>query len=414
MCGQKVDVRIIFLLPFATLAQQPVKVPLANALEQVARVDPMIVYSQLSAEFQNVMKVTARTVPKTFAEMELGQNEGPFVDLRMAATQSFQPMGLARRLNDMYEARYQAAMVQGMVVKRDLNRMVRQLYNQFSAGETLLQQLSELDSVFSSSIKLSERRAAAGETDRMEKLNLELLAAQVVQFKMETETQQETLRKRLAILLKSEQRVEPVNYWYSNIYSPLIGDTDVLARHPVVQWRLQEQKAAQMNTLAEKAMNNVEWVVGFNSISVTGWQTSKDGLTDSYYDIGDRFFSGTVGVHIPIFNRGRRARVEAAGLQERMAGTMVDSELRQLRVAYGQTLAEWQGLQEQIKYMERETLPRVDMVLETTKRRLAAGSINILEWNVAIKQVIQARFDHIELRRRVEDKIIDLQYFNEQ
>jgi heavy metal efflux system protein len=409
--GKIVSAIIIMLLPIAGIAQRPV--PLQEALQVLGNQHPEVIAAAIEASYQETLKGTARTLPKTMAEMEGGQNEGPNFDLRVSALQSFQPIGLASRKMEFYEAQYGAALLQSQLMQRDIHRMVKHLYNQYAAGEAQLRAYRQLDSTIAQAVRISERRLQAGETDRMETTNLELIAVQWQQEMMMMQTRLNGLSGRLTAMMRSEISLYPAGDWNPSISKAMLTDAGALESHPIVQLREQEFKSSQMNTKVEKAMNNAEWAVGLNTISVTGWQTSKDGLTETFFDIGNRFFSGTVGLQVPIFAKGQKAKVAAAVVQEKMAANRVDIEKFHLQTAYNQTLAELQGTDRQLKHFEKESLPRIEAILQVLQRKLNAGGINYLEFNVALQQVIHTRLQYIELQRLLGEKIIDLEYFTQ-
>jgi cobalt-zinc-cadmium resistance protein CzcA len=403
---------LILLLPIAGIPQKPL--PLNDALKVLGNQHPEVIAAALNASYQETIKGTARTMPKTMAEMEGGQNEGPNFDLRVSIIQTFQPVGLPARKMDLYEAQYYAALLQSQLLQKDIHRMVKHLYNQYAAGEAQIQAYQKLDSAIEKALRISGRRLEAGETDRLETTNLELIALKWKQDMMSMQTMLSGLSAKLTALMRSSEPLYPQMDWKPNMSQLQVVDEQGLENHPLVQWRQQEWKASQMNTKVEKAMNNAEWYAGMNTISVTGWQTSKDGLTETFFDIGNRFFSGTVGLHIPIFAKGLRARVAAAAVQEKSAANKVILEKYQLQSAYQQNLAELQGIDRQLKSFEKESLPRVDAVMHTLQRKLNAGSINYLEFNLALQQLMQANLQHIELQRLLGEKIIDLQYFTQE
>lgn len=405
-------VALMLFLPFSGTAQQTEKITLDEALNQVRQYHPDIVASLLQADYRNTMKGSANEIPKTIAELEAGQNEGPFFDVRFSAVQAFQPIGLAKSKLGLYESQYKSAIIKHNLLQKDIDRLVRNLFNQYAAADAQMEVYIKLDSLLAKSARVSGQRLKAGETDKMELVNIELMSAQIAQSRMMTETLKQGLRRRLAIMIQKSDEVIPVYNWKSNNYVPVLLDSSAMSNHPTVQLKQEELKVAQMNTMVERALNNAAWQVGVNTISVTGWQTSKDGLSESFFNVGNRFLSGLVGVEIPIFTKGQRARVAAAGVQEKVAGKMVESEMQMLRSAYTQALVDWQGMQEQLRHLERETLPRVALMLDMAQRRLLSGSINYLEWNLAIQQSVQAELQAIDLKKRIEEKIIDLQYFN--
>jgi cobalt-zinc-cadmium resistance protein CzcA len=220
------------------------------------------------------------------------------------------------------------------------------------------------------------------------------------------------MEKVLGIFLQTNKPIRPIGFWKPENKAAVIFDTVGLREHPAIISKMLEWKAAQANTQMEKAQNNVEWQVGFNNMSVTGWHATGSQANEKFYDLGNRFWSGFVGLNIPIFTKGLKARVESAGVQEKIAEKMVATEWQQLNIQYTQAITEWQGLSERLRQYQREIKPKVDLLLETAQRRYASGGIDYLEWNLALQQAIQAGLQEIELQKLIEDKVIDLQYFN--
>jgi heavy metal efflux system protein len=297
-------------------------------------------------------------------------------------------------------------------LQKDLDKLVRQLYNQYAAGSARLQLLERIDSQLNKSIEISKLRVNAGETDKLETVNLQLLSNEWMQARMATLSHQQILRRRLAIFLQKGDEAEPLAFYSDAIPAPILMDTGFLQMHPSILLRKQDEKAAALSTAVEKALYKPEWFAGLTSKSVTGWQSSKDNLTQTFYDIGNRFFSGTVGINFQLFNKGGKARVAAAGINEKYSGALKEMEVQHFKIAYNQSLTEWQGLYRQLKHFENTIIPDLQSVTETTLRRFQTGAISYLEWSMTMRQVLQAELNFIDLRRQLEEKIIDLQYFN--
>ncbi len=405
---------LLVLIGTQSMAQVPVltKIPLPEALNVIHQMHPQAVAANLQMEYRNTLKGAASMMPKTSAEMEGGQSEGPYFDLRITAMQTFQPMGLVKRQQELYNAEYEKSVLQKALLQKDLDKLVRQLYNQYAAGSARLLLLQRIDSQLNKSIEVSKLRVKAGESDKLELVNLELLSYEWMQARMMTLAHQQVLRRRLTILLQKGEEAEPVAMFSDVLPAPIVIDTAILEKHPAILLRQQDEKAAILSTQVEKALYNPEWFAGLTSKSVTGWQSTKDNSTQNFYDIGNRFFSGTVGVNFQLFNKGGKARVAAAGINEQYTVALKDMEEQQLKLAYIQSLTEWQGLYTQLKHFENTIVPGLKSANETTMRRFQTGAISYLEWSMTIRQMLQAELNYIDLRRQFEEKLIDLQYFN--
>ena len=409
-----VSVTLLFfigLFPNSGFAQKTVS--LHEALEVIGKQHPEQVAATLEASYRKTLKGTANTIPKTFAEIDAGQNQGPFFDLRVTAIQSFQPVGLASRRLALYESQYEAAMLQSKLLQKDIHRMVKHLYNQYASVESQLKIYQELDSALHIAMQIGEKRLATGETDKLESSQLSLLSAQWKQEKMLLQTTLDGLAAKLTAMMQQNEPCYPRAFLQPDIFQVQIAVDAALEKHPMVALREQELKAAQLNIKVEKALNNPEWQAGINTISVTGWQATRDGLSENFFDIGNRFFSGMVGVQVPIFSKGQRAKVAAAAAQEKLAANRIDAEKYYLQTFYRKTLAEWQGVDKQLKAFEKETLPQIQAIWQTLQRKLIAGDIDYLTFYLAIQQLTQSNLQHVELKRLLSEKIIDLQYYTQ-
>ena len=403
---------MVLLLPLYGIGQPAQKITLDEALNSVRQTHPRVLASLLQAEYHQKMVGTAHTKPKTLVELDLGQNQGPNFDMLFTATQAFQPMGLAKKRKELFEAETQSALARAELLQKDIDKLVKVLFTQHTAGRAELVLYQRLDSLLSKTISVSQKRLEAGEIDRMELTNFELLANRLKQSIISGNYFQKALEQKLGIMLQRDVPVEPVSNWDSYISYAILSDTAVLMKHPAFSSRMLEWKAMQANTQMEKAQNNAEWQFGFNNMSVTGWHATSNTSAEKFYDLGNRFWSGFVGLSIPIFSKGLHARVAAAGLQEKVAEKMVASEWQQLKLQYAQTVTEWQGFHEQLRQFRHEIKPKVDLLVETAQRRYAAGNIDYLEWNFALQQAIQSGLQEVELMRRICEKVIEIQYYN--
>ncbi|MCU0403938.1 MAG: CusA/CzcA family heavy metal efflux RND transporter, partial [Chitinophagaceae bacterium] len=68
---------VLLMLPFGGFSQQAEKVSIDEALQLVRQIHPQVLTAILQADYHKTMQGTARTIPKTLAEMDVGQNQGP-------------------------------------------------------------------------------------------------------------------------------------------------------------------------------------------------------------------------------------------------------------------------------------------------------------------------------------------------
>ena len=403
----------IFLMPATAMAQIPkgISLTLSDALAQVKEKHPEMMARMMNTDYREALIATARTIPKTIAELEGGQNQGPFFDFRLSATQFFQPVGLAKSRAKLFTQETAIAKTEMELTQRGLEMQVRTYYNQYYAGVAREQLLVRLDSLLSIGVALSKRRVQAGETDKMELINLELLRGTVGFQLQKTFSEQAILRNQLARFLLMEGPLWLSGSWFAEPLQPFVEDSLLLLRHPLLLLKEQEAAAARNAVEVEKAMKNPEWNVGINTISVTGWQQTKNRQREIFYNAGDRFFAGVVGVNLPIFAKGQKAKITAAGLYEKFLQQQTVVQQQQLQMKYAALLNSWQNLRSQYRYFQEEALPRTRELMQLIEKRLKLGAINYLELSTNLKQAIETELTAMEVRMELESKLIELQYF---
>jgi cobalt-zinc-cadmium resistance protein CzcA len=188
-----------------------------------------------------------------------------------------------------------------------------------------------------------------------------------------------------------------------------MADTALVDLHPLLAARQEQYNAAQAFTAYEKARNNPELSVGYNNQSLIGVQTQRDG-TEKYYDGGSRFHTGQVGVHLPLFNKAGKARVQASAAMEEVKKAEVESEREMLRQQYAATLEQLAGLQNQMNTYINQIAPAANQTLQAAMRKYQLGEIEYTAWMLHAKPALEAQITNLEKIFQYNQSIITLLY----
>lgn len=407
--------KLAVLLPLLLLGlpevQAQVPLTLAEALQIVEERHPEVAAALQEEQYRKALTGTARWMPKAAAETEIGQNEGPYVDMRISAMQGFQPMGLPGRQLALYQSGHRQAQVATSLTRLELARQVKLLYNTWNEARATAQTYAALDTLLARTVQLAILRLQRGETDRTELIQIELLQGQLSQAQMAATRRATAVEAQLGILLLAGGPVQPATLWQQEVRLPLaLYDTALVARHPLVQLKESEAATAKLAVKVEQAYNHPEWMVGINSISVTGWQTMKDGVTERFYDIGNRFVSASVGVNFPLFAKGLKARVAAAEKQAQAVAAQVPVQQQQLSIAYAGLAEERRSLQQQLEYYLGQAQPRSRAMVATLQQRYQAGAVSYMEYALQVQQALQVDLQTVQLRSSIQQADIEIAF----
>jgi cobalt-zinc-cadmium resistance protein CzcA len=184
------------------------------------------------------------------------------------------------------------------------------------------------------------------------------------------------------------------------------ADTSLLQAHPAMQYLKHQQQVAVAAIQVEKSKLLPDMTFGYNIMGMKG--TGADNKT---YNGGLRFQSVQVGLGIPIFTSGQKAKINAAKANETVIANEYEVNLKNFEVAYKTTLSQYQKYSEAIQYFETTALKNADIITTTANRQFVNGDINYLEWVLLVNQAISIQSDYIEAIKNRNTTAIELNSF---
>jgi len=145
---------------------------------------------------------------------------------------------------------------------------------------------------------------------------------------------------------------------------------------------------------------------GYNIMGMKG--TGADNKT---YNGVLRFQSVQVGLGIPIFASGQKAKINAAKANETVIVNEYEVNLKNFEVAYKTALSQYQKYSEAIQYFETTALKNADIITTTASKQFVNGDINYLEWVLLVNQAISIQSDYIEAIKNRNTTAIELNSF---
>lgn len=140
-----------------------------------------------------------------------------------------------------------------------------------------------------------------------------------------------------------------------------------------------------------------------------GWMTYKN-RSERFFDAGNRFSSVTLGVSVPVFNKSRKAKIEAATIQEEVTRATADMATIHLKTRLLQCLQNREKLNAGIAYFKTSAVPQSQTIIQTAGLQYKNGQINYIEWGTLVTQALAIQIQYAETRREHQLNEIELDY----
>jgi cobalt-zinc-cadmium resistance protein CzcA len=348
-------------------------------------------------------------LPRTQLGVDYGRFNSINTDSRLFLNQTFQMPSVYRRNRNLYNAGLESNRALTDWKLAELQREVRLSYYSLLSMKERYLLLCRLDSVYRRSAEAAALRFRTGETGRMEKTAAE---AHVEQIRLQLQQQQSDIRAEQEHLS-----------WLLNDMTPWIPDgseDDVKlipadsidpADHPEVQYIESQGRYIDRQAEAEKNRLAPEVNVGYNNLSLVGWQ-SPDGVSQRYYGTGDRFSFYQMTLGLPLFNGAARARIKAGEIsrdvkrmESRNLAAGIEARMRQLEETHRKNTAT-------VEHHVKTGLPQAELISSNAMKALKAGEISYLEWTVLMEQSVRIRMAHLDALEALRLSKTELIYLN--
>ncbi|PWK76593.1 cobalt-zinc-cadmium resistance protein CzcA [Mucilaginibacter oryzae] len=385
-------------------AQTPIS--LKAATDTALKNNRQLKNEQLKAKYQQLLIRSGATLPQTNVSADIGQINSVYTDTRLSINQSFSFPTVYARQKELLRLEWSTAVLNTAVKEAELKRQVGQVY----AGLMFLNQKQRLlnytDSLYRAFYNRAQLRLNKGESNILEKSSAEALVAQL-------ELQQNQLRQDMAILqlqfqllLNTGENFRPEDSRLKITVLPITAlDSPELAQHPTLQVLARQQEAANAAWKLEKSRLLPDLSIGYANSSIKGI-----GADDRYYNTAYRFNSVLLGVGIPVFSGGQRARINGARVNRQIAADTYQAGMQNIKTEFAVARERYQTALNNVSAFESRYLKNADLISLTANKQLAAGTINYLEWVQVTTQAINIRTAYADAVRNLNEAAIQLNY----
>ncbi|AEE54439.1 MAG: TolC family protein [Haliscomenobacter sp.] len=341
-------------LAFAANAQTNADAAVAAAL----RNNPLIRAATLETEAKKYAEKNALRLPNP--EVNAESPTGEFYAIGIL--QSFEFPTVYNRQKKVAQAETALAQVGQRVSENDLRFAVRSLYLETQATEFLARQWVQRDSLYQVINGTAQRQFTAGEIDLLQKTLVENELGKIHQERLSAEQLLNALRQQLSTLTGIGQVGALTPLSLDSIPPSFVQN---VTGNPNLAFAQQSAQLANQQLELSKTQGLPNFSAGYLNQGVRGTPL-------------DYRFRVTVG--IPLWVGQYRAGRQSAASQAQAAQSRAAGELQTLNLELFRAQADWTTGLNQVRYYEREALPRGRTIIATATRMREAGQVDYLNF----------------------------------
>jgi cobalt-zinc-cadmium resistance protein CzcA len=386
-----VAVSILLSVPNG-FSQTPIS--LQNAIDMALQQNKSIKNERLVAEYRQKMIHSGSNLPQTSVVGEYGQINSIYGDLRLGVSQNLNFPTVYISQKALLNEEWKSSVLSVGMKENELRKQVSQVYLNLAYLMDKQQLLKQNDSLFTHYRDIAIVRYDKGETNILEKATAENQHGQVKLQLIQLQQDIEITQLQFQLLLNTETKYIPESNEIIFGKIPSVSDTSSLDAHPALQYLKQQENIAIATTKAEQQKLLPDITIGYNIMGMRG--TGADNVS---YDRNLRFQSVYLGLGIPIFFGGQKARITASKIQETIAKSEYETNLQLFENAYLTAFELYKKYQEAVDYFENTALENARLMTETADKQFKNGEINYLERVLLMNQAVEIQNNYIELVR---------------
>lgn len=367
---------------------------LQSALDIALQKYPAIQQASLQTQQQQALRGTASVFDPFNINTGLGQINSKVFDYNVGVAQAFKLPGLYKAEKDLLKQNVSIAQSYEAVTKNELTKSVSIAYYNwiFSCQEYNL--LLQTDSIFAEYERFANKKYQVGESNKLEKINATLQRKDLMLQLANSQTQVGYYFTELQKWLYTNEQ-----YQAPSQFIPLpeinLSDSNLVSKHPVLQLLQQQVLAKELAVKAEKAK---------------GLPTFNLGLNTQSLELQRQFYYGSVGINIPIFHNGVKARSQAAKFDTEITKKELEKSQQEIGTVFLQQYQLQKQSLQQLKYYQTEGLPMAVSIINAAQRSYIAGDIGYIEYIQNIKDAIKIKTDYLSVVNNYNKTIIQLNY----
>ncbi|MEE6187989.1 CusA/CzcA family heavy metal efflux RND transporter [Niabella digestorum] len=393
----------VLLLCFVTQAQVPIT--LQQAIDTALANNLTVKNERLKREYHQQLIKSGANIPATNLVGEYGQMNSIYTDAKLGISQTINFPTVYSRQKEVLNEEWKSSVLHVGIQEAQLKKHVTQVFFTLLYLRQKKSLLLKNDSIFSEFMNKAALRFKAGESNVLEKTTAENQRGQIALQLKQLEQDVAVVQLQFQLLLNTTTPFVPTE---ANTALPRLLAYEVghLPMHPEVRYWQQQKELAEATTKLERSKLLPELTLGYFLIGMKG-----NGADDKWYSGALRFHSGQIGLGIPLFNGGQKARIRASAINEKIAATQYEVQLQNLESGYRSALEQYKRQEEMVAYYERTALKHAETIVETANKQFSNGEINYLEYVLLLNQATEIQINYVETIKNRNLALAELYYY---
>ncbi|HMG14110.1 MAG TPA: TolC family protein, partial [Saprospiraceae bacterium] len=381
------------LIGFKASAQEA-GLSLQNAIDIALKQYPTVEQSVLQTRQQEALKSTATLMDPFTINSSFGQINSKVFDYNTGVGQGFKLPGSYQAEQNLLKQNVNVALANEVVTKNDLIKKVSESYYNWVYSQKHYLLLIKTDSLYLEYENYANKKYQLGESNKLEKINATLQRHELRIQLAEANTQLINNYTDLQTWMYTKQLYKaPVEF--NALPEINLKDSSLVLNHPILQYIQQQILAKELSIQAEKAKRQVSFNVGVNAQSL-----ERESL----------FYYGSIGINIPLFNNGVKARTQAAKIETEIAKIELDKTQQVVVNTFSQQLQLQKQFGQQLDYYNKEGLALAETVINAAQRSYKSGDIGYIEYIQNLNAAIKIKTEYLNTLNNYNHSVIQLQY----
>ncbi|MFM7839822.1 MAG: efflux RND transporter permease subunit, partial [Chitinophagaceae bacterium] len=396
---------LIALSPFYGQSQTPLTLP--DALQLAMQNNLFLKSAKLEQSYYEQLRGSYLDIEKTLATWEMGNLNSYLKDNKFSLSQSIQFPTVYKYQKSIQQTDVQISRYQERYKEQEVRAQVKQLFYRLLILLSKQHLLQTADSLYAQFEDKTVQRFRAGEIDVIEKGT--------------AQNQREQIRSQLT-LLKTDYQLTLHSLQF--VVDSFLAWTPVadsirypLARIPLQQLPEETPLVILQNLRVQSGIAHYQWEkskllpnlqFNYNNLSIAGWQKITE-TEERLYTRSNRFTYTGIGVGLPLFFSGQRAKIRAANVLVSQRRTEAKAIQKQLSTEFQNALNRYKELTRLIENYRQTLLPNALQIQQAAEKRLGSGDINYLDWVILINQTIDVQNQYLSLIEQCNESAFEME-----
>ncbi len=362
-----------------------------------------------SIESRRALIAAATALSKTNVALQLGQYNSEKFDQNIEVSQSIPFPTIFKARRTLFEQDVLLAENDYNLFRNVLAMQLANAYDELSYAYAREEKLKRIDSLYAEFERASQVKFSAGDIPQIQVTTAKTKRGEAqLQWKQQ-QVQIENLKMQIAAFT-SDSLLALANH-------PILAvdaidgklQADLIAANPELKQLAGQINRADAEVNLQKQERLPDFTIGYANTSFIGRDVQNGVLIDERTS-RDRFHSANIGIAIPIFNTGSKAKVKSIKLEQEANSLRLAQRTRELGAELANQLKQYQQQLLQYNFYQSQGLQNAKDILNAGRLGYEVGDMDYIEYLTAIQNAINIEMNYIQRIYEINQTVNSIKY----